>query len=297
LHYAAYRGSDQMIKLLLQKGADPGLQNSRGRTPLHIALMEQHNSAAEKLIPHISRDAMNISEDSGSTPLHYACLIAEDSAEMITTLISSGAQVEARNRRNLKQSSLHTAVGNHACRDRHIPLLLAHGALTELEDAEGNTPLHIAVVNQKVHAAAALLEAGADVEAVNQEGSRSLSLAVKSGNVQMVKLLLLHGARVTSASLLFAMGKGCDDGILHHLADSPMRDLDTIELILGYGTDVNAEDDTGSTPLHEAAKAGNALMIKKLLEHGAAMHWQNHAGNMPLDLAQQGRHREAVECL
>jgi uncharacterized protein YfaQ (DUF2300 family) len=38
-------------------------------------------------------------------------------------------------------------------------------------------------------------------------------------------------------------------------------------------------------------------MAKKLLEHGATMHLQNHAGKTALDVALKEKNWEVVECL
>ena len=85
---------------------------------------------------------------------------------------------------------------------------------------------------------------------------------------------------------------------LHILANATATDIfDLLDLLIDNGADVGIEDKTGSTPLHEAAKAGSSVMVSSLLHYRADEHVQNHAGKTPLDLAKAKRHKEVVEIL
>lgn len=52
LHMAAYWGQSEMIKLLLQKGADINAVNHAGRTPLYLAAYRDHFTACGKPLAH-----------------------------------------------------------------------------------------------------------------------------------------------------------------------------------------------------------------------------------------------------
>lgn len=74
-----------------------------------------------------------------------------------------------------------------------IRLLLAQGASVNLQDADGNTALHLLAKNtveNSTEALAALLEAKADLEIKNSEGDTALSVAIKAKNQTVEKLLL-----------------------------------------------------------------------------------------------------------
>lgn len=58
----------------------------------------------------------------------------------------------------------------------------------------GNTPLHIAVLNNKVHSVNFLLSLGAEVEVCNLEGDTPLHYSVRAINIRSCKDLLLKGA-------------------------------------------------------------------------------------------------------
>lgn len=68
LHYASSYGEDAtMTKILLDRGADPDVQDRRGATPLHVA------TAPETTALLLQRGAdPNLADERGCTPLHYA---------------------------------------------------------------------------------------------------------------------------------------------------------------------------------------------------------------------------------
>jgi ankyrin repeat protein len=72
---------------------------------------------------------------------------------------------------------------------------LAQGADLEREnDADGRTPLFVAVGNMRLDMASFLLEKGANVQAQDKFGMTPLHVAVQSRQKEMVALLLKHAA-------------------------------------------------------------------------------------------------------
>jgi ankyrin repeat protein len=241
-------------------------------------------------------------------------------------LLKAGANVNTRTLDTLS-TLLHECVRRYDMLGWHLPLLLAHGALPDIVDSDGNTPLHIAITKSHLHAVEILLECGADVSIANKARLDPLALAIQACDMDMVSALLLHGADVYAASngypsaLFHALSASSNEiaglllaeyslredvhrltserqGALHCLAMSDKPNMhNLIDGLMARGCKIDAETQTGNTPLHLAAHRGKTYVVKKLVERGAIIHVQNHKGQTPLDLAQRMRYREIVECL
>jgi ankyrin repeat protein len=68
-------------------------------------------------------------------------------------------------------------------------------------------------------------------------------------------------------------------------------------LLSAPGVDVNATDETGSTPLLEAARFGHDNICRMLIAAGANLKAKDRDGKTALQLAVQGDHDEVVRLL
>jgi uncharacterized protein len=62
-------------------------------------------------------------------------------------------------------------------------------------DCDGDTPLHVMVWRNDVHAVRTLLEAGASANAIGDMGETPLHVAISQGNTAVIEALLRFGAR------------------------------------------------------------------------------------------------------
>lgn len=103
--------------------------------------------------------------------------------------------------------------------------------------------------------------------------------AAKSGDIEMARLLLKHGAdpKLTlpngTNALMLAAGLGWRNGsplAPSYDQGSEAEAVETLELLVGLGLDVNATNRDGATALDAAMKGrGSQVIIDWLLEHGA----------------------------
>ena len=68
-------------------------------------------------------------------------------------------------------------------------------------------------------------------------------------------------------------------------------------LLSAPGVDVNAKDETGSTPLLEAARFGHDNICRMLIAAGANLKAKDRDGKTALQLAIQGNHDDVVRVL
>ena len=64
--------------------------------------------------------------------------------------------------------------------------------------------------------------------------------------------------------------------------------------LLDLGADVNAADGRGETPLHEACRSGDPLLVKTLVARGADELASNNRAQIPVQVAGPPHHKSTV---
>lgn len=161
LQLAVSKGYEDIVKLLLSKGADVFLRDSKGQTVLHVA-----------------------TRDWGSG----------GSIIVAALLLDAGVEIDARN--NLGETALHKAV--LFAHTSMVRLLLTRGASTSISDNWwGGTPLHWAADMGKHDIGKLLISFGAEVSARDVfKGGTPFHWAAKRPTEAMLRLLLIKGADV-----------------------------------------------------------------------------------------------------
>ena len=189
LHHAASGGYNDIVQLLLSKGASIEAVDEDIDTPLHIAAWNGHTSTVELLL---SKGASIEAEDKyKNTPLYNAAHYGHPST--VELLLSKGASIEATN--NYNHTPLHFAAGNGYTST--VELLLSKGASIEVTDKDNNTPLHFAAGNGHTSTMELLLSKGASIEATNNNNNTPLYLARQYDKTKIAKLL--ERAKATSS--------------------------------------------------------------------------------------------------
>lgn len=288
----------------LAAGADVNARDKAGNTPLLLATYywagganwapASEDPAVVAVLLEAGAD-VNARNSSGSTPLHHAAVGQSQEPErgwydrvenpaIVAVLLAAGADANAR-----------TGDGGTSGR-QYFP---------------GTTPLHVAASMEGLETVAMLLEAGADIHARDSNGDSPLRLAAGGGfrHPEIIEILVEAGADVNDRNergttvLLSALGSpanrvvavvrrlldlGADTsapGLLHEAARrEDNRELITV--LADAGAAVNARDDGGTTPLHQAAEAKWSTNVTALLEAGADANVRTEEdGDTPLHLA------------
>lgn len=152
-------GDVELVRILLDAGAQPNVKDGFGRTPLGLAALGGHHRIAVILLGRGARP--DAREDNGATPLHHASSLGFDA--IVGALMDAGADVEARDRPG--HTPLINAVRNG--RASTVKLLLDRGANPELAGKDRLSPLYWAVYRRNRAIADALVAAGAPLGAVS----------------------------------------------------------------------------------------------------------------------------------
>lgn len=87
IHIVTRRSDPTYMRFLLQKGANPNLQDARGNTPLMTAVEQNFGDGVDILITYKAN--VNLANSSGETPLIRA--VQMRNYELVRTLLAAGA--------------------------------------------------------------------------------------------------------------------------------------------------------------------------------------------------------------
>ncbi len=329
LQAAASHGHIDVMRLLVERGADVNRRGPEGDTALHAAASFGTIEAARWLLDHgADVDARN---EAGDTPLADAVLFECD-MRVAPLLIQRGADVNAANERG--ETVLHKAVTRTSMIGETGPAALAkalleNGADPNARDCFGDTPLHAALgerLGNGDQMAVLLLDRGADASAANQAGLTPLHCAAARGWLPVAMLLVQKGADVNARAegSVAAVGQDSSWWALpwwqrepvglwppcrgerqtgRCIGETPLHiaaaqgHLEVAELLLSEGAAVDARTTDGLTPLHAAAYGGNEEVVTSLLARGADVDAEDVDGWTPLHEAAFNNHREAARIL
>jgi serine/threonine-protein phosphatase 6 regulatory ankyrin repeat subunit B len=313
LHLAAYDGSEEIMRLLLEKKVDINARNStQGETALHIAAGQNHAEQVRLLIEYGA--CIDLESGQGGTAIGQAAILGHvDIVRILADELHSNEDSKwwvkvARVMRAIKLSdelqvqqlldddenddysgkqpllskwplvfkALQSAVIT-GCQ-KIVTILLSKGADANMPDDYGTTPLHLATHHRKYGVQKLLLDHGVNIEAANCRGWRALHYAAQNENaLDMIQSLVEKGANIEA--------EGEEGRRALHYAARNRRYHETVQLLLKRGADIEAEDDNGWRALHYAARANNLSEVQFLLEKGANVDSEDISGTTALDLA------------
>ena len=160
LNIMVYAGSRDMVKMMLDSGADPNFRDKSGMTSAFFASSPE----LVRMLADYGAD-FNIESDNGCTPLFK---ILPEGPEVIRAVIEAGADPNHKDSEGRTPLHILTDRGYHLDYrdDASIRALAEGGADVNLPDANGSTPLYSCLSkvwdDRIVHAANVLLEYGAD---------------------------------------------------------------------------------------------------------------------------------------
>lgn len=291
LNYASYCGYARICALLLGSGWKPVLQTCElearlavartrpgehysvvpGRNALHYAAMAGHEQVCTLLL---RSNAQNTLDANSMSPFYYA--VAGGHVDVVQAFLSAREPAALHVQRS--GLALH-----HAARGNHLEvyrLLHEHPAFDYRLDAQGRTPLKVALESRSLDVCAYISVATGHREACqsDEKGRTPLHAAAMHCRPDLCRALVQ-----THCSILFD-GEGRT--ALHYAARrgdmAVLAELYQHRAVRAY---VDAADLKGQTALHVACEGGESAAARCLVESGARAYARDSSGRTPLHYA------------
>lgn len=217
LHYAVEKGDYDLVDSLIKNGADVNIQDRDDKTALHYAVSSYGDiQNVNKMVMLLVESGANIDiqDSDGKTALHYA---ASSKDEIVRLLLKEGADETIKDRSGKTflgmvasgtksfllnvlrpEGLLHHAVmeGNI---DR-VKRLLAKGKDVNAKNGYGQSPLSVAIQNNRLKIVKLFLEERAKI------GKEEVNKAIGAGNLEVIELLVSKDAVITEKAIQYARG-------------------------------------------------------------------------------------------
>lgn len=245
-------------------------RNSEGETHLHLVL--RMRCPDEEFIREILDLGfpVNVKNDKGQTPLHYALMYKNsETLSIVKLLVDRGADL----------NDPFYGLENNNCPREVIEFLVEKGPSVEKLNKYGiNTSLlHKALLMHNPFVVIkVLLDKGVDVHAVNPFGISALHIAARFKRKDVIKELL----KKPNINIDAVDHQGYTP--LLRAITSPESDFQTVKILLEAGADIRKETNLKEQPLHLAASTCNPKVIKLLLEYKAEINCLDKHGHSPL---------------
>ena len=272
----------------LQKKEGKNIVNtsdSVNRTPL-VSACKSNNLDMVKLLVNAGAD-VNKKDGDGRSPLDVSVYNASSigiSKDLIKYLVKRGAKFDNNNLLDRLIQSYD--IGNKSFNFNDLlKLLVSCGVDINKQNWYGRCPIHTAILSGDMDIIKSFIKNGADLNTTTNFGVTPILQTINEDDLKnkkdILKLLVKNGADVN---------KSYSGGITPLISccrysNGIRKALPLIKILVENGADINAQDSHGNTVLHYAIlnSSDSPTIIKYLIDHGASLDIENDSGWTPID--------------
>ncbi|EEQ34496.1 hypothetical protein MaudCBS49596_003976 [Microsporum audouinii] len=273
LHWAANKDRADIVRLLLERGAEKSRKGFDGRNALGMVL---YYSLSPRKVQPKQMETIQVLLDHGfsvdESGMLFEAVLSRDQY-LIKFLLDHGGSINPANPKD--PSLLGHAAGFTDYQT--VKFLLDNGAvLDNPADGSPSSVLVSAASTGNLSVVKLLLER-ADPEII-RKSSRAISAAAASGHLKVVEMLLASNMSIDDKSTVGYQSP------LHAACFTNEPSPELVKFLLSQGADVNSLDDRLNTPLHlhVSTYQPDEKVVRLLLDAGADLGARNTNGETPL---------------
>ncbi|XP_067653296.1 ankyrin repeat domain-containing protein 50-like [Haliotis asinina] len=283
LMLAAENGHNDVVELLVDKGADVSLKVKTGDNVLHIACYGGHLDVVKYLLS-LNSIKINRRGRKKMTPVMVAA--SQGHKEVVELLVKRGADLSLRAQMG---SILHTA-----CSRGHFDVVKYLLSLNSVDinsrGVSNRTPVMVAAYEGHKDVVELLVKHGADMSLTSRFGNNILYLACEQGYSDIVKYLL-------SLKCVDINSRGVSNRTPVMVAAYEGH-KDVVELLVKHGADMSLTSRFGNNILYLACEQGYSDIVKYLLSLKCVdINSRGVSNRTPVMVAAYEGHKDVVELL
>ncbi|UKZ79001.1 hypothetical protein TrVFT333_006752 [Trichoderma virens FT-333] len=273
--------SAEVLRTLLEYGADINRKDSVGRTALDAVIVNNHPNIVKlmlsesKVKPDFSRERLLEAVRNGYT-------------EVVSLVLESGADVNMLDEDNASLTALAMPLKDASM----IRTVLEYGPDLSIIDKRGNTALHRITANTPVESVRRVVNAGGQlhVGSLNNEYETPLIISIRACNMEVFSYLMTKSLVPGTLNIAYSPREGallhfaCAEGTIDMVQILIKNGADINHLLLSQKVSVDVTDAFGRKPAHFACyNSLEALNILGVPDSDFAV--RDMVGRVPLHYA------------
>uniref|UniRef100_A0A6Q2X5A7 Ankyrin repeat and FYVE domain containing 1 n=1 Tax=Esox lucius TaxID=8010 RepID=A0A6Q2X5A7_ESOLU len=277
-------GVARIAEALLKTGANPNMQNSKGRTPLHEAVLSGNEAVFNQLLLCKQLD-LELKDHEGSTPLWLALQYITVTSDPNVNPFEDDAPV-VENGTSFDENSFAAQLIKRGSNPDAPDIASGTTQKALPSDGQGvslQSPLHMAIVHNHPDVVSVILEQKGALRGQRTSVKLDLFPTHQSSFLVLFSANALHATNNLQIIPDFSLKDSMDQTVLGLALWTGMHNI--AAQLLGSGASINDTMSNGQTLLHMAIQRQDSKSALFLLEHQADINVRTQEGETALQLA------------